>query len=308
MANCNSSCSGYSECDDSHDGQVYTLTTRQSRFWYSDECGNEAESNYEQAINLLPDKIAGEDYDEVPAGAHKNFYLDGWMEQPPGHALDTDCNHHCTGSGTLDSSVDCQCTDWACEYEDYYRVIPERCDFAIQHPHDHRSDDTDYQLQFLVPHPDYPDERDGTSVEDLLIPAATAGASFTHPIVAAGAAMTAEWVDNVDFDVNTELYREDIDSSNHRLVWEIPLSASHQNDMPNGPCNTSSVKFRLDGGSDQLVGKEQLLYTYYRNSYTYRKYTEETPYCTSNSFNCDSVFEYQRDSNPVRHDYYFELY
>lgn len=311
MADCNNSCLDTGDCQDNFDGQAYNWTTRQGGLRYNDECGNFFQSDYEQAINLLPDKHGDEDYNQFPATGKKHCYLDGWMESVPTHALDAErCDHHCSGSRYTETEVNCRCNH--CQYEDYYRVIPERCDFAVQHPgpNSHRSSQDDYEILPQEPHPHNPENEAGSGVEDIIIPAVSAAASALHPVASAGAALALQWIDNQGFDPTQEIYKQYIggSSKHYRWVWEIPLSATHQDEMPNGPCNTSSIKFSIDGNSGEFIGEEQQLNCYYRNVYTFRKYSEDSLYCSENSPACTKVYEITRASGPVVEEFQFELY
>lgn len=308
MADCNSGCYGQDSCDEGFNGQAFDWTTRQSRFWYSDDCGNEISAWYEQAINLLPDNKYGESHDIVPAESYKHFYINGWMEEVTDHALDEDCMHHCSPSYMSETETNCNCN--YCDYDDYYRVIPERVDLAVQHAHDHDTQDDHIMLDFQNPDPTAGDDSDnGVGLEDLIIPAANAAASSLHPVAAAGSAATLAWIDNAEFapSSDTDMEKESISTEENRLIWRIPLSATHQDDMPTSSCDSSSVKFTMTGGGAPYAGKDLRVYCYYRNRYTYRKYTESSTYCSDGSFDCSSVYEYLRTSNPVVQEYNFQL-
>lgn len=314
MADCEHNCLDQGDCQQNFDGQAYNWTTRTGAFLYQDDCGNKSQSYWNQAINLLPDKHGDEDYNQFPATGRKHCFLNGWLEDTPGHVLDEEnCNHHCSRTGESETDTNCNCGLYGnnCKYEDYYRVIPERCDFAVQHPgpNSHRSSDKDYIIQPQNPNPEEDnDSESGNGVEDIIIPAVTAAASSLHPVASAGAALALQWIDNQSFDPSNEVYYVPIDDTHHRWMWELPLSATHQDQLPDSPCNSSSIRFRIEGNSGEHTGKEQQLNCYYRNTYTFRKYMEDTINCSDNSWACNEVYEYTRTSGPVVEEFNFELY
>jgi hypothetical protein len=181
-------------------------------------CYYEDSTDYEYVHTVNP--MEGDHaYNEVDDWT--NIYLNGYFTNRPSKLIDEE----------------------QCDYND--EAHPASIEFVIEHPDYH--DDNDYK--FRDPLPENDSEAGGVMGIVLAITASAA----PHPVVRAGAAAAAAWVNTQDYGSGVDFESNQIDGNRQQFWWDVDVSGDKRDDFPQSPCDTNCVRFELDHNTSGSV-------------------------------------------------------